>query len=231
MYPPLGNLSITSSRQDDHSNFLPFSAGRPVDSISRPADTYSPYSAGVSVARTSPPKVRAVCEKFHQEPVAAKAVSFLATVWINRRRTGCFRRQLAWKIILNSWDQRKSQNENAIRGTSSFALSLEITCPRINWAHGLSSEELLSNVTYRVRTIFFDARGKNWFHTSSAQFYEDFPKSHFFPWLRRHRSKLSDWKTGMPLCILKSIFGSKRLVPDNVILAKFLHNGNMNHIL
>lgn len=213
MYPPLGNLSITSSRQDDHSNFLPFSAGRPVDSISRPADTYSPYSAGVSVARTSPPKVRAVCEKFHQEPVAAKAVSFLATVWINRRRTGCFRRQLAWKIILNSWDQRKSQNENAIRGTSSFALSLEITCPRIDWAHGLSSEELLSNVTYRVRTIFFDAREKTGSILrvlSSMKIFQN--RTCSLDCVDTDWSKLSDWKTGMPLCILKSILGSKRLV-------------------
>ena len=63
MYPPLGNLSITGVRQEDHSTFLPFSAGRPVELNSvttpRPGDTYSPYSAGVSVTKASPPKVRA----------------------------------------------------------------------------------------------------------------------------------------------------------------------------
>ena len=63
MYPPLGNLSITSARQDDHSSFqVPFSAGRPVDlnsvTPSRPTETYSPYSAGVPVTKSSPPKVR-----------------------------------------------------------------------------------------------------------------------------------------------------------------------------
>ena len=58
MYPPLSNLSITSARQDDHSNFqLPgFSAGSSVTPL-RPSDAYIPYSAGVSVTKTSPSKV------------------------------------------------------------------------------------------------------------------------------------------------------------------------------
>ena len=58
MYPPLSNLSITSARQDDHSNFqLPgFSAGSSVTPL-RHSDTYMPYSAGVSVTKTSPSKV------------------------------------------------------------------------------------------------------------------------------------------------------------------------------
>jgi len=60
MYPPLGNLSITSTRQEDHTSYLPFSAGRPVDlntvTPSRPSDSYSPYSTGVPVTKSSPPK-------------------------------------------------------------------------------------------------------------------------------------------------------------------------------
>ena len=58
IYPPLSNLSITSARQDDHSNFqLPgFSAGNSVTPL-RPSDTYIPYSAGVPVTKTSPSKV------------------------------------------------------------------------------------------------------------------------------------------------------------------------------
>ena len=61
MYPPIGNMAITSARQEDHTSFLPFSAGRSVElnsaTASRPGDTYSPYSAGVSVTKSSPPKV------------------------------------------------------------------------------------------------------------------------------------------------------------------------------
>lgn len=64
MYPPLGNLSITSTRQEDHTSYLPFSAGRPVDlntvTPSRPSDSYSPYSTGVPVTKSSPPKVSGV---------------------------------------------------------------------------------------------------------------------------------------------------------------------------
>lgn len=56
MYPPLGNLSIKNTAQDDHTSFMPFSAGRPADlsavTPSRLAESYIPYSAGVS----SPPK-------------------------------------------------------------------------------------------------------------------------------------------------------------------------------
>ena len=61
MYPPIGNMSITSARQEDHTGFLPFSTGRPVElnpaTSSRPGDVYSPYSAGMSVTKSSPPKV------------------------------------------------------------------------------------------------------------------------------------------------------------------------------
>lgn len=57
MYPPLGNLSIKNIAQDDHTSFMTFSAGRPADlstvTPSRLAESYIPYSAGVS----SPPKV------------------------------------------------------------------------------------------------------------------------------------------------------------------------------
>lgn len=60
MYPPIGNMAITSARQEDHTSFLPFSTGRSVElnsaTTSRPGDTYSPYSAGVSVTKSSPPK-------------------------------------------------------------------------------------------------------------------------------------------------------------------------------
>ena len=61
MYPPIGNMSITSARAEDHTSFLPFSTGRPVElnsaTTSRPVDAYSPYSAGMSVTKSSPPKV------------------------------------------------------------------------------------------------------------------------------------------------------------------------------
>ncbi|XP_020609060.1 coiled-coil domain-containing protein 62-like isoform X2 [Orbicella faveolata] len=60
MYPPIGNMSITSARTEDHTSFLPFSAGRPVElnsaTPSRPGDAFSPYSAGMSVTKSSPPK-------------------------------------------------------------------------------------------------------------------------------------------------------------------------------
>lgn len=62
IYPPLGNLSLTGVRLEDHSSLLSFSPGRPVEinsvTTTRPGDTYSPFSAGVSVPKTSPPKVR-----------------------------------------------------------------------------------------------------------------------------------------------------------------------------
>ena len=61
MYPSIGNMSISSARQEDHTSFLPFSTGRPVElnpaTTSRPGDAYSPYSAGMSVTKSSPPKV------------------------------------------------------------------------------------------------------------------------------------------------------------------------------
>lgn len=62
IYPPLGNLSLTGVRLEDHSSLLSFSPGRPVEinsvTTTRPGDTYSSFSAGVSVPKTSPPKVR-----------------------------------------------------------------------------------------------------------------------------------------------------------------------------
>ena len=62
IYPPLGNLSLTGVRLEDHSSLLSFSPGRPVEmnsvTTTRPGDAYSSFSAGVSVPKTSPPKVR-----------------------------------------------------------------------------------------------------------------------------------------------------------------------------
>lgn len=62
IYPPLGNLSLTGVRLEDHSSLLSFSPGRPVEinsvTTTRPGDTYSSFSAGVSVPKKSPPKVR-----------------------------------------------------------------------------------------------------------------------------------------------------------------------------
>ena len=61
MYPSLGNLSISNARQEDHSSFPTFSAGRPVDlstvTPSRAPDSYLSYSVGMSVTKSSPPKV------------------------------------------------------------------------------------------------------------------------------------------------------------------------------
>ncbi|XP_068747984.1 uncharacterized protein [Montipora capricornis] len=60
MYPSLGNLSISNARQEDHSSFPTFSAGRPVDlstvTPSRGPDSYLSYSVGMSVTKSSPPK-------------------------------------------------------------------------------------------------------------------------------------------------------------------------------
>lgn len=62
IYPPLGNLSLTGVRLEDHGSLLSFSPGRPVEinsvTTTRPGDTYSSFSPGVSVPKTSPPKVR-----------------------------------------------------------------------------------------------------------------------------------------------------------------------------
>lgn len=60
-YPPLGNLSVTNARHEDHSSLSSFSAGRPVDlstsgTPSRPADSYLSYSVGMAVTMSSPPK-------------------------------------------------------------------------------------------------------------------------------------------------------------------------------
>ncbi|XP_068679369.1 uncharacterized protein [Montipora foliosa] len=64
MYPSLGNLSISNARQEDHSSFPTFSAGRPVDlstvTPSRGPDSYLSYSVGMSVTKSSPPKDSAV---------------------------------------------------------------------------------------------------------------------------------------------------------------------------